>query len=303
MSSQVKCARFAAGSGAGVACDPGVTEVSRRLQDARERAGLTIAEISARTKISTAALQAIERGDFAKLPGVFYTRAFLRTYARELRLPADEIVQEYDAASTPAQPVPARADAIPQRGLPGDGSPVRRSAADRVAPPALPSPWPQIMAIASNSGVVVALVVVLLVVTVVRTRPGPDRPREPEAVGTSGAAKAAPASSAGTAATAATAGTAGTTRSGAEPEKLILDIQPTGPTWVTGAADGKRVLYRLLAPGERVTVEARDDLTFRIGNAVAFNYSINGVRGKPLGGPDEIREFQITRKNYPTFQR
>jgi hypothetical protein len=87
------------------------------------------------------------------------------------------------------------------------------------------------------------------------------------------------------------------------PEKLVLEIHPAGPTWVTGAADGKRVLYRLLAPGEHVTVEARNDLTFRIGNAVAFTYAINGVPGKPLGGPDEVREFQITRENYRSFGR
>jgi cytoskeleton protein RodZ len=269
----------------------GVTEVSRRLQAARERAGLTIADISARTKIGAAALQAIERGDFAKLPGDFYTRAFLRTYARELRLPADEIVQEYDAARMPAQPFAAHTPL--HRGGPGD--PVSPSLPDRAAAqPDLPSPWPQIMAVASNGGVVVALAVGLLVVTVVRNRPVPDRPREPQVVGTSGATQAVPVSS---------AGSAGMAPPSAEPEKLILDIQPTGPTWVTGAADGKRVLYRLLAPGERVTVEARNDLTFRVGNAVAFNYSINGVPGKPLGGPDEIREFQITRKNYPTFRR
>jgi cytoskeletal protein RodZ len=253
-----------------------VTEVSRRLQAARERAGLTIADLSASTKISAATLQAIERGDFSRLPGEFYIRAFLRSYARELRLPADDIVREYDAG----RPAPA-----PPQATPEPRHPLRNQ--DKEASFPWTSPW----AGATRTVAVVALAVVLLVAMVVRNRPAPvERSPEAGAVGTAGTVQAAPASPV-------------TAARDAAPGKLRLEIQPTGPVWVTGAADGKRVLYRLLAPGERVTVEARDDLSFRIGNAAAFSYSINGVAGKSLGGPDEVREFQITRENYRTFRR
>jgi hypothetical protein len=51
-----------------------------------------------------------------------------------------------------------------------------------------------------------------------------------------------------------------------------------------------------------VTIEGRE-LTFRIGNAAAFEYSINGKAGKPVGGPDEVREFQITTSNYTSYLR
>ena len=72
---------------------------------------------------------------------------------------------------------------------------------------------------------------------------------------------------------------------------------------MTGSADGKRVIYRLLAPGERVKLEARDELAFRVGDAAAFTYSINGVEGKVLGATGEVRDVQITRQNYRTFRR
>jgi cytoskeleton protein RodZ len=269
--------------------DLGMSEISRRLRTARERAGLSIEDISAVTKIRVAALQAIERGQFERLPGDFYARAFLRTYAREVHLPPDEIVQEYDASHPVAQPPPDIFDAGPERVRhhePSTASPGDRARRQRV----MPAAWALILSMMRDARVVVGLAVLLLVTTVARNRPVNDRRHEPGAVGTSGVALAAPVSS------------GAAPQAEAAPEKLILEIHPSGPIWVTGAADGNRVLYRLLAPGERVTVEARHDLSFRIGNAAAFTYAINGVPGKPLGGPDQISEFQITRENYRTFR-
>jgi transcriptional regulator with XRE-family HTH domain len=266
-----------------------VTEISRRLRAARERAGLSLEDISATTKIRIAALQAIERGHFERLPGDFYARAFLKAYAREVRLPPDEIVHEYDASRPVAQPQPDTSVSRPEPGRNAE----RAKARPRPRAPhlALPSLWPLILSLPRNAGVVIAFALVLLVTTLVRNRPAGERAPEQGAVGTSGVVEApsvprvlAP-------------------RPEAAPEKLTLEIHPSGPTWVTGAADGTRVLYRLIAPGEHVTVEARNDLTFRIGNAAAFSYTINGVSGKPLGGPDDVREFRITRENYRSFGR
>jgi cytoskeletal protein RodZ len=253
-----------------------VTEISRRLRAARERAGLSIEDIAATTKIRRAALHAIERGEFERLPGDFYTRAFLRTYARELHLPPDEIVHDYDAERGVAQPEPAIAVAA-------------------TAYHPIPSGWSIPAWLTSQSvrstGAIVVVVGILLMMTVFKSRPAENRPHEAGVVGTSGVVEAAPAPSDARLPVA------------TPPDKLVLEIHPSGPTWVTGAADGNRVLYRLLAPGEHVTVEAKNDLTFRVGNAVAFTFAINGLPGKPLGGPDEIREFRITRDNYRSFGR
>lgn len=267
-----------------------MTEISRRLRAAREQAGLSIDDIAATTKIRHTALQAIERGEFERLPGDFYARAFLRAYAREVHLPPDEIVHDYDAELTVAQPQPAIAVTATAAGRLAK-SPQERAPEGHSMPATWSIPAWLTSQSARTAGTLIVVVVVLLMMTVFRGRPADDRPHEAGAVGTSGIVEAAAATP------------AATPRAEAAPDKLILEIHPTGPTWVTGAADGKRVLYRLLSPGEHITVEARDDLTFRVGNAVAFTYAINGVPGKPLGGPDEIREFRITRENYRTFGR
>ena len=75
-----------------------MADVSSDLRTAREQSGATLQEMAARTKIKVSFLQAIERGEFELLPGEFFARAFLRTYARELHLSGDTILQAYDAA-------------------------------------------------------------------------------------------------------------------------------------------------------------------------------------------------------------
>lgn len=244
-----------------------MTEVSTRLRAARERAGLTIEDVAASTKIRAASLEALERGDFSSLPGEFYTRAFLRSYAAHLGLSPQAILADYESEQPQAQAPPAE---------PAAQRPLR----------SLLSP---LLAAATSTGVVIALVVALLALAVANRSDTPPA-AEPGAVGTSGnGAGPAPAKSTGAPA--------------AAPESLIIDIQAAAPLWVTGAADGRRVLYRLLAPGERVTVKAAESFAFRVGDASAFTYSINGVPGKALGGAGEVRDVEITRDNYRSFAR
>jgi len=244
-----------------------VTEVSTRLRAARERAGLTIEDVAASTKIRAASLEALERGDFSSLPGEFYTRAFLRSYAAHLGLSPQAILADYESEQPQAQAPPA----------------------EPAAPRPLRSLLSPLLAAATSTGVVIALVVALLALAVANRSDTPPA-AEPEAVGTSGnGAAPAPARSTGAPA--------------AAPESLTIDIQAAAPLWVTGAADGRRVLYRLLAPGERVTVKAAESFAFRVGDASAFTYSINGVPGKALGGAGEVRDVEITRDNYRSFAR
>ena len=267
-----------------------MTEISRRLRAAREKAGLSIEDIAATTKIRRIALQAIERGEFERLPGDFYARAFLKTYAREVHVPPDEIIREYDAARFMAQPRPqlvtAGRDRVAQAG------PADAASHEAEVPPV----WLSMLLNPRTGRALIAIAAVLLMMNFFRSRPAEKRTVEAGAVGTSGVVEAA-------AVTPATTPSPAPPQPEAPPDKLILEIRPAAPIWVAGAADGNRVLYRVLAAGEHVTVEARNDLAFRIGNAAAFTYAINGRPGKPLGAPDQVREFRITRENYRTFGR
>src|SRR3954454_900876 len=66
-----------------------------KLRQARERRGISLRQIAASTKISAAALEALERNDISKLPGGIFSRAFVRSYAVEVGLAPDDTVREF----------------------------------------------------------------------------------------------------------------------------------------------------------------------------------------------------------------
>ena len=67
-------------------------------------------------------------------------------------------------------------------------------------------------------------------------------------------------------------------------------------------ADGRRILYSLIHPDQPQVIEASDELILLVGDAGAFRYTIDGVRGRPLGSARQVREVRITRDNRAEFQ-
>jgi cytoskeleton protein RodZ len=72
-----------------------MTDFGSRLKQAREQRGISQRQIAAATKISTVALEALERNDFSRLPGGIFSRAFVRAYALEVGLDPEATVQEF----------------------------------------------------------------------------------------------------------------------------------------------------------------------------------------------------------------
>lgn len=72
-----------------------MSSIGEQLRAAREAKGLSISDIEKTTKIQSRYLEAIENNDFDKLPGDFYTRAFIRQYAQIVGLDGKELLSEY----------------------------------------------------------------------------------------------------------------------------------------------------------------------------------------------------------------
>ena len=245
------------------------TDIGSRLRQARELRGLTIRDIANTTKISAAALTAIEHGDFARLPGGVFSRAYVRSFATEVGLDADEITREYRArfeTATAAGPLPRdRAD------WPWHGPRIDR----------LP-------AVLVTVGILVGGAAILQRAELPQEFPDEqstrhtgetDRPEEiaptTEEIAVANAAVGE-----------------------ADVARLVrLEIRPHRPCWVSAVADGERVVYRLMQAGERTLVEARTVITLRVGDAGAFAYSINGATGRPLGNDGEVVTVNITMEN------
>jgi cytoskeleton protein RodZ len=268
-----------------------------RLRQARERRGISLRQIAASTKISAAALDALERNDISKLPGGIFSRAFVRSYAIEVGLNPDDTVREFlDRFNQEPPPAAETSDgaALPEEER---AFQERQRQAARVAV------------------AVMAVMVVLVVVAVfayrarVRARaavPQTAQDSVPPPVAAAGAASAA-----GTPAVAADAG-----RSSAAPATPVenaappvpagqvrLEIHPIAPCWVSVTADGRKLFARIMDVGQKESVTIAKAATVELGDAGAFAYSINGKPGKPLGDKGQVRSFTLTPATAAQFVR
>ena len=72
-----------------------MSDFGTRLRAARERRGVALRDIAARTELSVTALEALERSDPSRLPGGIFARAFVRSYAAEVGLDPEATVLEF----------------------------------------------------------------------------------------------------------------------------------------------------------------------------------------------------------------
>ena len=252
--------------------------IGGRLRQARQEAGLSLEQVSARTKIKESILDAIEREDFGQLPRGLFRRGFLRAYAREVCLDAESIVRQYATEFEPDTTPPAAA-------LPTDG---------------VSSEQPTNSSYGRKLRVATLLLGVTALFVYFNVNDNPDVGQTPgvDPSATTGGGDANPSDHLQKPPPHTRPGTANWQKA----EQLTLEIVPTRVVWVEATADGKRVLYQLIHRGDRKTVHARGELVVRVGDAAAFQYWLNGERGRPLGGPTEVRDIRITRDNYTTFQ-
>jgi len=258
--------------------DTAVTDIGTRLKQARERRELSLADISARTRIPVHALDAIEHNDFNRLPGGVFRKAFIKAFAVEVGADGKALASEYRetyeidrAALAMAAAATAKKDEYRAR-------------------------W--FIAAAASASVVVAAGLVAVSVALVRQRGerGPSVENTIESVPTKTRGPALPAGGTSAAAGAEAPRTAaGATARPAAP--LRLEIRVERRCWVSASADGKRVLYRVLAPGESSQIDARDAIDLRVGDAGAVTFLINGAPGRALGASGEVVSVHITPEN------
>lgn len=85
-----------------------MSDLGALLRKAREQRGYTLEDVQEYTKIRKRYLEAIETGDYKVLPGSFYVRAFVKTYAETVGLDAEEVLRLYHKEL----PNPAAAEVI-----------------------------------------------------------------------------------------------------------------------------------------------------------------------------------------------
>jgi cytoskeletal protein RodZ len=88
--------------------------IGETLAAARQTAGLTIGQVSERTRIRGTVIQHIENDDFASCGGDFYARGHIRSIAKVVGIDPEPLIGEYDEAHGPLEPVSAVAAFQPE---------------------------------------------------------------------------------------------------------------------------------------------------------------------------------------------
>ncbi|MCB8976819.1 MAG: helix-turn-helix domain-containing protein [Ardenticatenaceae bacterium] len=73
-----------------------IDELGHILREARETKGFTLREVQDKTRINSRFLEALEMGDFDRLPTPTHVRGFLRNYARFLGLDPEPLLERYE---------------------------------------------------------------------------------------------------------------------------------------------------------------------------------------------------------------
>lgn len=74
---------------------PEVKGFGAMLREARESLGISIGDVSSRTRLSVDQIRAIEEENLERLPEPVYVRAFLRAYAKAIDIDYEPVVNDY----------------------------------------------------------------------------------------------------------------------------------------------------------------------------------------------------------------
>lgn len=284
-----------------------MTSVGETLRRERIRRNLDLKQVSEELKISSRFLQAMEAGDFVKLPGGVFAKAFVRQYAQLLELDADELANEVQRLLDPQPAGPTYAE--PPK---TDPSPISL--------PRVPE-WESIgekrRGWSGWSSTITALgtvVVVMLICSAVyaywqrprRTAPAPEtaaaaptvvpqpavaQTPPPPAAEKSLAPAPPPAQNAVVTPTAAAVpDAAAPTPRGAVHVELAFQSN----VWLRADADGKYVFSGTIAAGQTRTVDADNTVLLRLGNAGGVVITLNGKQLDPVGPAGQVRTVQLT---------
>ena len=265
---------------------------------------MSLQQVAAVTKISARVLDALERNDVSKLPGGIFSRAFVRSYAREVGLDPEMVIERF----TTEFPDESGKEQLPSA----------KEAEDIEAYESGRRVATTVLQLLGLSIVVIAVAVFALnwracrqpaattpaastpvvpapaPVTPPASAPGPLRAEDPVALLKETTAGAPPAPTPQPAASG-----AGSASQATAPIHLAIAAQ--AECWLMVKVDRDVVFERVLRAGEQLFYEAYASVTLSAGNAGGLSLTINGKPARPLGKPGQVVTTTITLASLATF--
>jgi cytoskeletal protein RodZ len=245
--------------------------IGQTLAEAREKAGLTVEQVAAATRIRRTLVMDIERDNFTSSGGDFYARGHVRTIAQKVGLDPAPLLAEFDAARPEAAP-PRATDVFESETA---ARPERRG----------PN-WTAAMALA------LALVLVYGIAQVV-TR---DRPVATE--GLDGKDRATTSASPSPSPSPSQTPTGGGSAVAQAPRsRVTVVLRAKDTSWVQATTASGEELFQGLLEDETRTFTDRQRIKLVIGNAGAVTLTVNGTPIGSPGPPGQVARVQFTPKD------
>jgi transcriptional regulator with XRE-family HTH domain len=256
--------------------------LGRYFQECRMQRGMSLDEVSARTRIRLQALQALERDDYPSLPVEVTVKGFVRAYARCLGLDEQDVSARYQRFAAEyfrsAQPE----DQI-------------RRVEHTVAPEPF---WKRHLTLAGLT--LAAVTVVISVVVALMPSAPPDQPNAISAPGRLVPPVVSPPaepidSAPAVPPTPSTPSVAPPAPPVSPDPAQVLTIAASEPSWVQVMIDGGQPKEAILQPGERITWAAEREFRLTVGNAGGVSVALNGEPVGPLGPSGRVRTLVLPR--------
>ncbi|MBX6388558.1 MAG: helix-turn-helix domain-containing protein [Frankia sp.] len=263
--------------------EPAEDTAGTMLASARMAAGLSVDEVSARTRIRATLIRQMEQDDFSGVGGAVYARGHIRSIARTLGIDPEPVLAAYNATHAPpgTGPLPIQ----PSATSPGAGGTAAPAGLARLASyDPLRHGEGRSGARRWGTAMVVSVAVLCLLALFVTFGPGSGGGED------DGAPTAATPPAAGTPEAPAAPPSEAPQPTTPPPTGVNLRLEAVdGPSWLEVTDQSNQLLFQELLPrGDTRTLTAAESLRVKMGNAGAMDLSCNGRSLGPLGGDGQV---------------
>lgn len=261
--------------------------IGETLRKEREKQRLTIQDIEEGTSIRASYIQAIESGEYDKMPGRVYAKGFVKNYANFLKLDGEEFVKKFLDEVSPAVEVvekiteQVKEDPNDESKKPFSVNGMRLDVVEKI----------------SSNHLVVAIVILALLVGGFFYMQGPST--EVASVDTTTQPKQEVQQT--TPKSTSSDSVIGTPVSAATPqvpqqvEGVNVNATFSDDCWMLVTIDGAVVYEGVITAGQVMDWKGNNNVNVRIGNAGAVDFVMNGQNLGKLGGDGDVVDKDFTR--------
>jgi len=240
--------------------------VGQELKKERELRGISLKEIADSTKINIRYLRALEEDKFDMLPGKFFIKSIIKSYAAYIGLEEETILDHFH--QTLLLKKEDKEEPIEEEALPTE----------------IPRKFKALFRILGYFIIfIIALIIIVFLIRSQKSVSINEVTQTTELLPYEELPQPIVSSLVPT-------------------QRMSLELRFNQKTWLKIFTDGKIYFNGIKYPGDVISVSADNAFLIHIGNAGGFNYHINGLPGKPLGKSGQVIKYlRITYTNYKQY--